>query len=703
MLLVSATWARGQVNSGQDQLIFHETFDKNYNIDFTGTSAGSGFGGLFGAWTWDSDDYWVNNRDHSSGGWGFYKMGPGLNSVVMRENGGYITTKQLGEIDKKVNGRTFPDKDDITVKIKIGKPFGLVNLQAGIISAIFKIFPRITNINLKGAGPDTKCSADHLSMGGWRTTFFGSTTKTFEIRNATPTTQVQFVGNIQTCIYDIRFYREGRPTDKIWNIDDIDGSIIGEASGWMYGYVTRVETQKHKVKVMEGGKEVEKDENIYTLIIRKDFNDFSKEVAVPLYNKTFEIKKKAITLEEAKELPFSAEQYVGINKLKNIHSAGDLINSKVLFHATFNKDTGQKLYRWLDDKKKNWEYIDNWKEPVADVDRMLVMTPLYSELTDYRMKDSDIKYMNSVFSFDGKGVINGKEYDGVSKNHLFYVLNTSDDAVREIDNVISVHYDAINAGNDDTSLASLPNQGTATKISLTDAGNNKDFWNLYDAEVAGNLPTFDRDISKNGSVKSFISPFDVTYDKDAFTAYSFNPSNVSYTKSTARIIMKETIDNPLKANHPYMLVPKNPNDGYQVIAANSKIAISEFPTKRTGWTLTGTFRKLSNAEAAKYGAVVLSNGKLYAIESGTDSYVPALRSFIESAPGFEVKPTTAGVKSFILSFQSLDAEGTTSVENLSFADKKPLPIYSINGVYLGTDFDALPKGIYIVNNHKIAK
>lgn len=692
MLLASMAGVKGQ-----DQLIFHETFNKNYNLDITGTGIIGGISSGLGAWSWDDDRYWVNQRN---GEWGFKGIGAGLNSIQIMQTGGYITTQALGDIDRTVNGRTFPEKDDVTVRIKIGKPFGVTALAAGAITQAFGIAPRISNIRIRGGGSDTKSSADHLSMGGWRSTLFGSTTKTFEIRNATPQTQIQFVGNFQTCIYDVRFYREGRPTDHMWDIGDIDGNITGDASGWMYGYVTRVETKKHKFKGQNGDFE----EEIYDLIVRKDFNDFSKEIRVPLYSKTIHTKNKAITLEEAEALPFEVEQYVGLNKVKHIHKAGDLINSKVLFHAVFNKDTGQKLYRWLDDNHKKWEYTDNWKEPVADVDRLLVMTPLYSELTDYRMKETDVKYMESVYSFDGKGVIDGKEYDGVSKNHLFYVINTSDDEVRKLANVVSVHYDAVNAGDENTALAVLPDHGTAESIALTDAGNNKDFWNLYDAEVPGGLPAFDRDINKDGSIKSFIAPFDVTYDKDAFTAYSFDRGLVKLTKTgTARITMVETTDNPLKANRPYMLVPKNSTDVYTVRAANSKVHASVFPEKREDWSFTGTFRKLDNAEAVAYGAVVLSGGKLYAIEEGTGSYVPALRSFIESAPGFKVETKPAGSKAIELSFSSFGSVNTTAVEKMSVSENTPLPVYSVDGVYLGTDFDALPKGMYIVNKHKVVK
>ena len=230
MLLASMAGVKGQ-----DQLIFHETFNKNYNLDITGTGIIGGISSGLGAWSWDDDRYWVNQRN---GEWGFKGIGAGLNSIQIMQTGGYITTQALGDIDRTVNGRTFPEKDDVTVRIKIGKPFGVTALAAGAITQAFGIEPRISNIRIRGGGSDTKSSADHLSMGGWRSTLFGSTTKTFEIRNATPQTQIQFVGNFQTCIYDVRFYREGRPTDHMWDIGDIDGNITGDASGWMYGYVT---------------------------------------------------------------------------------------------------------------------------------------------------------------------------------------------------------------------------------------------------------------------------------------------------------------------------------------------------------------------------------------------------------------------------------------------------------------------------------
>lgn len=97
MLLASMAGVKGQ-----DQLIFHETFNKNYNLDITGTGAIGGIFGAMGAWSWDDERYWVNERnDEGQGQWGFKYIGPGLNSIMIRKNDGYITTKPLGEIEDR--------------------------------------------------------------------------------------------------------------------------------------------------------------------------------------------------------------------------------------------------------------------------------------------------------------------------------------------------------------------------------------------------------------------------------------------------------------------------------------------------------------------------------------------------------------------------------------------------------------------------
>ena len=52
---------------------------------------------------------------------------------------------------------------------------------------------------------------------------------------------------------------------------------------------------------------------------------------------------------------------------------------------------------------------------------------------------------------------------------------------------------------------------------------------------------------------------------------------------------------------------------------------------------------------------------------------------------------------------SIDGE-VTAIEDIDFGDEQqPKKIYNMSGQYLGNDFNALPKGVYLVNGKKVTK
>ncbi len=680
-LCVSAIGAKAQ-----DKLIFHESFNKNWN--FTTSTM---FGGTLSAITsqrpafddernWDMDfGHWKEGALHVA--WNYVK-GPDYSDWVCSGvscalfNGTiaghlkpsseqrYLKTRKFGS--DAFNGST------VTVKIKLGKPFRTTNFSGGIISYIAQS-PAGLEYSVVGSdeiyaatGHRPTPSVDHMHLGAWRTLFFGSVRRTFTINDCTPETQLLMKGNIWTAIYDIKIYVEAPPTEPI-PLDTINGNISANSSGWVQGYVSSIQKDEDKEYTINNVKFYR-----YSITIRDKFVNPTQTLTIPLYT---DLHQKQDTY----------QPYPGLPKVLNINSAGDLINSKVLVHASFNeKEQGET------------DSATVYTDKVNDVDKVLIMTPVYSELTDYKVNSEE---MLKKLTFDGVGNISGVEYNGPSKNLLYYVNSRSEESVKNLPNVCSGDYNLENE--DDNYVTQMPTNLTAKEVNITDASDNKDFWNLYETTVA-TAPTYDRDINKSGSVKSFFAPFDVTYDKNAFTAYTYN-NGIKYGNGTARITMDETTDETLKANTPYMLVPKKSDGTYTVSAANNKLAVSVFPPQRNEWTFTGTFRKLSSTKAAEYGAVVLSGGKLYAIEAGTNSYVPALRGFLQSITGFSVKNQAGAKRQLILTFAAPANDHTTAIDSVPATEQKPLPIYSINGVYMGTDFNALPKGVYIVNNHKIIK
>jgi immune inhibitor A len=67
-----------------------------------------------------------------------------------------------------------------------------------------------------------------------------------------------------------------------------------------------------------------------------------------------------------------------------------------------------------------------------------------------------------------------------------------------------------------------------------------------------------------------------------------------------------------------------------------------------------------------------------------------------------LKNITYNTSTGVVTFDYINdfAAGILPVWNNDAKDNK---IYSVDGRYLGTDFNALPHGVYIVGGHKIAK
>ena len=74
----------------------------------------------------------------------------------------------------------------------------------------------------------------------------------------------------------------------------------------------------------------------------------------------------------------------------------------------------------------------------------------------------------------------------------------------------------------------------------------------------------------------------------------------------------------------------------------------------------------------------------------------------EHEVSFVAHPLEASFRKIVVTLEDDTTTGITQVENVSKADGK---VYNLNGVVVGTTqtFDALPKGIYIVNGKKVMK
>lgn len=119
----------------------------------------------------------------------------------------------------------------------------------------------------------------------------------------------------------------------------------------------------------------------------------------------------------------------------------------------------------------------------------------------------------------------------------------------------------------------------------------------------------------------------------------------------------------------------------------------------TTWRMYGTTEHIDNATAATWGVYGLSGNEFHpVVPSRPTGYLSPLRAFI--APDAPVlgsaKPTLA------IMFKNADG-GTTDINGVSVDDDVSAPIYTMDGKYVGTTMDCLPRGIYVVKGKKVIK
>ena len=68
-----------------------------------------------------------------------------------------------------------------------------------------------------------------------------------------------------------------------------------------------------------------------------------------------------------------------------------------------------------------------------------------------------------------------------------------------------------------------------------------------------------------------------------------------------------------------------------------------------------------------------------------------------------LKPTSSPAKQFVLLDEDNHTTGISDVTNDADAQQGAQRIYTIDGRYVGTDFDSLPSGMYIMKGKKTLK
>lgn len=180
--------------------------------------------------------------------------------------------------------------------------------------------------------------------------------------------------------------------------------------------------------------------------------------------------------------------------------------------------------------------------------------------------------------------------------------------------------------------------------------------------------------------------------------------------------------NTMKANEPYVLRMIDAATAMSIpTAGNVKVVPAPQESKQTpeaedGLKFIGTTVNIFNKDAANKGYYTLSNSIWYPVrtETGTEwtGETPAPEAktngyggYIQSMRAYVYKPQAgAGSNAKFLMFLE-DSSETTGIETVEKAiENKTSKIYTIDGRYVGTDFDSLTSGeVYIVNGKKVYK
>ena len=185
-------------------------------------------------------------------------------------------------------------------------------------------------------------------------------------------------------------------------------------------------------------------------------------------------------------------------------------------------------------------------------------------------------------------------------------------------------------------------------------------------------------------------PFDVTAEQIADVLKS--AGNVKeYDREDAT---KQTIyfkdATTMVAGKPYLIKPTE--SAKELVFKGVKITEYE-PNKKVGgdnYAVYGTFGKYT----------MKTDGTELFLKTDGKFYIPAA--------------STATMKGFRAYFYNINGSTAAAALNLSFGDatgidgiaadaEKNVKVYNVNGQYVGTSLEALPKGLYIVGGKKVLK
>lgn len=248
---------------------------------------------------------------------------------------------------------------------------------------------------------------------------------------------------------------------------------------------------------------------------------------------------------------------------------------------------------------------------------------------------------------------------------------------------------------------------------------------VYDKWTSSNIPTFTIYAKYvDYPIRHAFTATKASYrnrapfvDHDVYTSYLPYPTAIptgmkAYemkrtTPDEQYIIFKQISGSTLQANTPYLL-RLDEEQTQAAYATMEHVAVPVSPAnvferadltpsaEGLGWQFLGTTVAINNSVASEHRAYLLGTNQTWKpiLTTHTGGYVHPMRGFMQA-------PSSTVPAPMLL----LIEEGEQGITTIHAAElkAKQTDIYTTTGQYVGRDYEALPKGIYIVGGQKVYK
>lgn len=196
-----------------------------------------------------------------------------------------------------------------------------------------------------------------------------------------------------------------------------------------------------------------------------------------------------------------------------------------------------------------------------------------------------------------------------------------------------------------------------------------------------------------GAWNTICLPFDVTVEQMADVLKSTVSVKEYESDDVATSTIKFKDATTMQAGVPYLIkLPEGTTIPTELVFKGVTIKNVEDVNRKFGsdYKICGTFGKYT-METGGTELFLTTKGK-FAVPAPTTNVMKGFRAYF-----FNVNGSTAGA-ALNLSFGE-----ATGIDGVAADAEKNVKVYNVNGQYVGTSLDALPKGLYIVGGKKVLK